>query len=291
MLKIAMIQLNIRCDDKCANYDRAETLLRQAADADCDVAILPEVFDTGFSQHVVRTAATGGNTREFLDAMAADCNLSLVAGIAEPADAAAQSSAAAQSGAEQRCRNVAVAFDRNGHLLAAYCKIHPFSFTGEDRFFVSGNRLVTCAIEGISTALFVCYDLRFPEIFRRVARDAQMMIVPANWPTSRQPHWEALLKARAIENQCVIIGVNRTGTNLSGLQFPGASRIYGPFGEEIPSRSISDELLIAEIDITEVARIRRQFPFLQDMRAVPTLPSMTIGDVCPAFRGGFEEAS
>ena len=254
-LKVALIQLDIRCDDKSANDDRAETLLQQAADANCDLAILPEVFNTGFSQHVTSTAGAGRNTREFLAAMATTYGLSLVAGIAEPADDA------------RHCRNVAVAFDRGGHVLGAYCKIHPFSFTGEERFFVPGNRLVTCEIEGIPTALFVCYDLRFPEIFRRVVRDVHMMIVPANWPTSRQPHWETLLKARAIENQCVVIGVNRTGTNVNGLQFPGASRIYGPFGEEIPSRSIGEELLIAEIDMTEVARIRQQFPFLQDMRS------------------------
>lgn len=253
-IQTALIQMRIRCDDKPANYRRAESLLRQAADNGCDLAILPEVFDTGFSPQVVDTARSGGNTREFLATMAKTCGMSIVAGIAEPAED------------EERCRNMAVAVDRGGRVAAAYCKIHPFSFTGEERYFVPGDHLVTCEIEGIPTALFVCYDLRFPEIFRRVARDVQMMLVPANWPTSRQAHWQALLRARAIENQCVVIGVNRSGPNAAGLDFPGASRIYGPFGEEVPAQSLSEELLIADIDMAEVARIRRQYPFLQDMR-------------------------
>lgn len=253
-MKTALIQLSIVCDNKHENYKRAEGLLKKAAEASCDLAVLPEVFDTGFSNNIATAAREGDNTIEFLAEMAQAYQMSLVAGIAEPASD------------PQKCHNVSVAVDRNGQMLARYCKIHPFSYTNEDRYFVSGDRLVTCNIEGIPTALFVCYDLRFPEVFRCVARDVRMMIVVANWPTSRREHWETLLKARAIENQCVVIGVNRTGTDEKGLQFPGASCIYGAFGEEIVCESITEELLIAELDIADVAKIRQQFPFLQDMR-------------------------
>lgn len=253
-MKVALIQLDIACDAKQENHRRAEGLLKKAADAACDLAILPEVFDTGFSGNIATVAREGANTIEFLAEMAQTYQLSLVAGFAEPADDL------------QQCYNASTAIDRKGQELARYHKIHPFSFTKEDRYFVPGNRLVTCTIEGISTGLFICYDLRFPEIFRCVAGDVQMMVLVANWPTSRQEHWETLLKARAIENQCMVVGVNRTGTDQNGLEFPGASHIYGPFGKEIVCTCVTEELLIADIDIHEVPRIRRQFPFLQDRR-------------------------
>jgi omega-amidase len=253
-MKVALIQLDITCDAKQENYKRVEGLLEKAADASCDLAVLPEVFDTGFSQNVATVAREGADTLAVLAEMAQTYRLSLVAGFAEPA------------ADPQQCHNAAAAFDRNGHELARYRKIHPFSFTGEDRYFVPGKNLATCTIEGISTALFICYDLRFPDVFRCVAGDVQMMVLVANWPTSRREHWETLLKARAIENQCVVIGVNRTGTDQNGLEFPGASHVYGPFGKEIACERIAEELLIADVDIQEVPKIRRQFPFLQDRR-------------------------
>jgi predicted amidohydrolase len=253
-MKVALVQLDIVCDAKQENYRRAEGLLKKAADASCDLAVLPEVFDTGFSQNVAAVAREGADTLAVLAEMAQTYQFSLVAGFAEPV------------ANPQQWHNAIAAFDRNGYEQARYHKIHPFSFTGEDRYFVPGNQLVTCNIEGIPTALFICYDLRFPEVFRCVTGDVQMMILVANWPTSRREHWETLLKARAIENQCVVIGVNRTGTDQNGLEFPGASHVYGPFGKEITCERVTEELLVAEIDIQEVPKIRRQFPFLQDRR-------------------------
>ena len=108
-------------------------------------------------------------------------------------------------------------------FIAKYSKMHPFSFAKEDQYFSAGNTRVIFHIEGIPASVFICYDLRFPEIFRDIAREVQAVFVLANWPSTRKDHWETLLKARAIENQCFVIGVNRTGKDGNGIRYPGAS--------------------------------------------------------------------
>lgn len=254
MMKIGLIQLNIVTSAKHVNVARAETFIRQAVGEGCDLAILPELFDTGFSEQIVGNAWAEPATATILATLANTYRINLVAGYAEGIPGS------------DKIANVAAAYDRSGKLLAQYTKIYPFSLAREDRYFVPGEQLVTCSIDGVSVGLFVCYDLRFPEIFRKIAREATVIIIVANWPTSRKDHWCTLLKARAIENQCVVIGVNRTGTDPNGLHFAGASQIFDPFGKMIGVGGETEELVMAEIDITEVGRIREKFPFLQDMR-------------------------
>jgi predicted amidohydrolase len=107
--------------------------------------------------------------------------------------------------------------------------------------------------------------LRFPEVFRKVAKKVQAIFVLANWPSTRMEHWDSLLKARAIENQCFVIGVNRTGRDGNGIDYSGKSKIFGPLGNEICSGSEKEELLIGEIFPHEVIEIRKKFPFLNSM--------------------------
>ncbi len=116
------------------------------------------------------------------------------------------------------------------------------------------------------SSIFICYDLRFPEVFRNVAKEVHAIFVIANWPAIRKEHWETLLKARAIENQCFVIGVNRTGKDGNGIYYSGASHIFDPSGNDICSDSESDEFLIGKFNPEEVIKIRSKFPFLNDMR-------------------------
>lgn len=220
------------------------------------MVVLPELFDTGFSPNIASVARAAPDTPTRLAHLARTYHVNLVAGYAEPV-----------SGAE-KINNTAAVYDRQGTLLAHYTKIHPFAFAQEDRYFLPGQQLVTCGIEGIAAGIFICYDLRFPEVFRCMARDVAAIFVLANWPTSRKEHWESLLKARAIENQCFIIGVNRIGADHKGLQFPGASGVFDPLGRQLCTGEATQELACAEIDATEVPRIRQQFPFLNDMRPI-----------------------
>lgn len=254
MLKIGLIQLNIVTNEKQTNLARAETFIRQAAGAGCDLVMLPELFDTGFSAQIVMSALAEPATATVLATLARTYHINLVAGYAEG------------MAGNEKIANIAAVYDRNGQVLATYTKIHPFSFAREDRYFLPGTRLVTCAIAGVSASVFICYDLRFPEVFRLIAGEVAIILIVANWPTSRQDHWCTLLKARAIENQCFVIGVNRTGVDQNGLHFPGASQIIDPFGQIICTGDETSELVMAEIDVAEVTRIRKTFPFLQDRR-------------------------
>ncbi len=255
MMKIALIQLNIATDAKPKNNERAERFIKKAAQEACDVAVLPELFNTGFSKNIVAIAdEEDGETASVLSKLAKEYHIHLIAGFTEKAIGS------------KKTRNIAAVYNREGELAAKYTKIHPFSFTREDRYFTSGNQLVTFDVEGVSSGIFICYDLRFPEIFRSIAKDVHLIWIVANWPASRKEHWETLLKARAIENQCFVIGVNRTGTDHQGLHFPGASHIFDPLGQKICSGNETEELLTGEIDPDAVIRIRAKFPFLQDMR-------------------------
>jgi predicted amidohydrolase len=255
MMKIALIQLNITAEAKQTNYERAESFIKKAAQEACDVAVLPELFSTGFPKNIVAIAdEEEGETASVLSKLAKGYNMNLIAGFTEKAIGS------------EKAKNVAAVYNREGGLIAKYTKIHPFSFTKEDRYFTSGDRLVTFEVEGIPSGIFICYDLRFPEIFRSIAKDVHLIFIIANWPTARKEHWETLLKARAIENQCFVIGVNRTGTDHQGLHFPGASHIFDPFGEDICIGDETAELVMAKIDVAQVIKVRSDFPFLQDMR-------------------------
>jgi predicted amidohydrolase len=146
-----------------------------------------------------------------------------------------------------------------------YSKIHPFTYGGEDRHFRPGSEHVTVDIEGTRTSLFVCYDLRFADEFWGLARDTDLYVVPANWPESRRTHWMSLLRARAIENQAYVVGVNRVGEG-GGLAYCGDSRIIDPLGNETVAAD-GESIACAEVSPQNVAEVRARFPFLQDRRS------------------------
>lgn len=254
-MKIALIQLNIAWESKETNYKRAESFAKKAAEEKCDVIVFPEMFNTGFSMNVPAIAEDeNGQTNSVLSEIAKRYGLYLIAGFP------------VKEHDKEKGRNIAVVYDRRGIRIAAYTKIHPFSFSGEDKYYIAGNDTVIFDIDGIPSSIFICYDLRFPEVFRKVAKNVQAIFVIANWPSSRKDHWEILLKARAIENQCFVIGVNRTGTDGNGIHYSGASHIFDPSGNGILFGNDKEEFLSGEINPSEVAEVRSKFPFLKDMR-------------------------
>jgi predicted amidohydrolase len=146
-----------------------------------------------------------------------------------------------------------------------YHKIHPFTYAGEDRHYQAGEERVTVTIEGLRLGLFVCYDLRFADEQWALAPEVDAYLVVANWPESRRGHWQALLTARAIENQAYVVGVNRVGKGGS-LSYTGDSRIVSPNGEVLASAAEGETMLLADLDPAEVARVRAALPFLPDRR-------------------------
>lgn len=250
-MKVALLQLDLAWEDVPANHARASRLLGQAADLGARLAILPEMFATGFSMDGRKVAqAEGGATETFLRERAASLGLHVLAGVAELA--------------EPLPANRALLVSPDGSVRR-YTKIHPFSFAGEEKVMASGGTVVTWDVEGLRVTPLVCYDLRFPEPFRLAADDTDLYAVLANWPERRRHHWSLLLRARAVENLAFVAGVNRVGEG-DGLRYLGDSALVGPWGEAIVSASEQETLLVGEVDAATVAEARRKFPVLADRR-------------------------
>lgn len=256
-MKIALIQMDTAWHDHAENRMKAEAMLERAASECCTMAALPEMFAGGFSMDLdAATEATGGPTMRMLSTAAKRHGMQIIAGLA------------LRDAGETMGRNAALMYAPSGELAATYVKMHPFSYAGEHARYAQGAGPVTFEIAGKSHAsVFICYDLRFPEVFRQVARSVSMIFVIANWPASRAAHWDALLRARAIENQCYVAGVNRVGVDGTGIAYAGGSVVYGPLGDEVIRADDAESVIVADIDLSEVDRVRREFPFLGDMRA------------------------
>lgn len=151
-----------------------------------------------------------------------------------------------------------------GEIISDYAKIHPFSFAGEDHKFRGGDNIVTFELNGIRFSTFICYDLRFPEVFQIASKDSQVIIVPADWPEKRKEHWQCLLRARAIENQIYIIAVNCVG-EIGGVHYSGDSCIVDPDGKVLAGLSGQEGILEYNL-INDVNCFRNSFQVKNDRR-------------------------
>jgi predicted amidohydrolase len=250
-MRVALLQLDTVWEDVPASHARAERLLAEAARGAARLAVLPEMFSTGFSMRPERVAQPpGGPSETFLRAQARALGLWIIASIPEKSEAAA--------------RNVALVVSPAGEV-ARYAKIHPFSFAGEDRQYEGGDGILTVAIEGVRVTPFICYDLRFPEPFRLAAEGTDLYVVVSNWPERRQAHLRALLQARAIENLAYVVGVNRTGEG-DGVRYAGGSVAFSPWGEVLAEAGEGETVLVCEVDAGAVTDARERFPALRDRR-------------------------
>jgi len=252
-MKIASIQLNIIWEDKPANFERAASFIENAKKDGCDLVVLPEMFNTGFSMNAnAISEPVNTKTAEFLCKIAKKNQINLIAGLVEKADG--------------KNENVGLFINREGRIKSRYIKNYPYSCAGEDKVYSSGDEQVIFDLENHLGSLFICYDLRFPELFRKVARQVEIIFVIASWPKPRQMHWETLLKARAIENQCFVVGVNRVGRDGNDLEYGGGSHVYSPSGEDLSRGSEDQEYIVTEIDFSEVKKTRKALPFLNDIK-------------------------
>ena len=251
MLRSALVQLNIAWEDRPKNHERAGILLAQAAAAGARLAILPEMFATGFSMQGESIAEEpGGATGTWLLETAAGLGLWIIAGVAEKGTPLP--------------RNVAHVVSPGGEVVR-YAKIHPFSFADEDKHYAGGDRVLTVPIEGVRVTPLVCYDLRFPEPFRLAAHETDLYVVIANWPERRRAHWQTLLRARAIENLAYVAGVNRVGDG-EGFHYAGDSALVSPWGETLAGAAENETVLVADVDPAAVKDARKKFPALRDRR-------------------------
>ncbi|OPY36470.1 MAG: C-N hydrolase family amidase [Methanoregula sp. PtaU1.Bin051] len=163
--------------------------------------------------------------------------------------------------------NTAIAIGPDGSVIAQYRKMHPFTFAGENVHYAPGDDLGIFDVRGFRLGIAICYDLRFPELFRLYAdKGVHGVVVPSAWPESRLSHWELFIRSRAAENQMYVIGVNATGTTPVDT-YAGTSMVAGPDGF-VSARAGSEEtFLTTELDAGIVKEVRRQFPALKDQRA------------------------
>jgi len=251
-MKVAAIQHDIVWENAPATIEHVTPFIDYAAMSGARLIVLSEMFATGFSMHPERIAEDeGGPIEQFLVTTAAARAVWIVGSIA-------------QRGADGKHRNNAVLAAPDG-TVHRYAKIHPFGFAREDEHYAAGDRFVTVDVEGVRVSLFVCYDLRFADEFWTLANDTDLYVVPANWPEPRREHWRTLLRARAIENQAYVVGVNRFGV-IGELNHVGDSAIVDPLGRTLAEASLGETVLIADVQADTVQSVRAQFPFLADRR-------------------------
>ena len=269
-MRVACCQFDIAWEDKPANYRRVEALVREAKLAAGTLLLLPEMFATGFSMNAGGIAEPlDGPTAAFVAQLARAHDVHVLAGVgvSGAAGGAPQAQAEAEAGDEiGRPRNEALLFGPDGRLACRYAKVHRFTFAGEDARYGAGDRPVACDVAGWRVQPAVCYDLRFPELFRGVdARGAELICVIANWPAAREPHWLALLKARAIENQAYVAAVNRCGRD-PNVAYAGRSQVIDPRGDVIADGGGDEQIISADLDLPSLRKYRAKFPALTDIR-------------------------
>lgn len=252
-MRVAALQSEVVWEDPEANFERLRPWVAAAAGAGARLLVLPEMYSYGFSMETERIAEpVDGPSTRFLIEEAERFGLWLAGSLPEQPEGA------------DRPHNTLVVAGPGGEVHR-YHKIHPFSYAGENEHYQAGDRFVSVVIEGLCFTLFICYDLRFADEFWATAVETDVYLVVANWPERRRHHWQALLLARAIENQAYVVGVNRVGEG-GGLVYHGDSRIIDPMGEVLAAAAGRETLLIAEVDAATVRQTRQKLPFLLDRR-------------------------
>lgn len=252
-MNIVAVQTDIQWENRKANHANVREMIVRAEIPAGSLIVLPEMFDVGFSMNTAATDPGDPSVSEtFVRELAIERKCAVLAGVV------------ARAGGGQLA-NEAVVFGPDGSELARYRKCRPYSLAGEDQHYCAGTGQITFEWDGCRIAPFICYDLRFPELFRPAALHADLMIVIASWPEPRIEHWFRLLQARAIENLAWVLGVNRTGRD-PALNYVGRSCLFDPQGKPIFEADPRPQVLAAEIDPLEPRRWRDKFPVLRDMR-------------------------
>jgi len=254
-VNIVALQTDIAWEDKASNFENVRQLMGKAAPAKDSLVVLPEMFATGFSMNAV-AESQGGETEQFLVSLAREHHVCIIAG-------------AAMLGKDGRPRNQALVFSPVGETLARYSKMRPFAPGGEAKHYSAGDTPAAFEWRGWTVSPFVCYDLRFPEIFRvaTAIHRPHLFTVIANWPQRRVHHWLRLLQARAIENQAWVVGVNRCGRDPDHV-YNGRSVIVDPHGEIVADAGEGEGRIGHRLDLAALQTYRADLPFLADMRSV-----------------------
>lgn len=255
---ISIAQMPIIVGQPELNLATARQMAAQAAARNTDLLLLPELWGSGYDLSHATVHATPSSEGLFAEmgAMAKQHQM-WVGG----------SLLGYEEEVEERPLNLFALFAPDGSLAATYGKLHLFRLMDEEKWLAPGTHRTLINMPWGKVGLAICYDLRFPELFRRYAlAGARLILLPAEWPHPRLAHWRTLLRARAIENQCFVVASNRVGQDPNGTRFFGHSVILDPWGEAIIEGDEETRLLTATIDLDEVEAIRAKIPVFEDRR-------------------------
>ncbi len=259
-LTITTIQTNLHWEDKAANLKMLEEKINSIKEK-TEIVVLPEMFTTGFSMKPELLAETmDGETVQWMKRISAAKKIILTGSVIIE-----------ENGSYY---NRLIWMLPNGQY-GVYDKRHRFAYAGEDNHFSAGSKRLIASVKGWKINLLVCYDLRFPVWARQsplstseegVESEAEydVLIYVANWPEKRIHAWKTLLQARAIENQCYVVGVNRIGNDGNDIHYSGESMIIDPMGEVLYTKKEEEDIFTMTLDKTHLQTIREKFPFLKD---------------------------
>ncbi|MBN2304261.1 MAG: carbon-nitrogen family hydrolase [Anaerolineae bacterium] len=255
-LTVSLVQMDVRRGNPRVNWGRAQEHVAEAARRGADVVVFPELWDGGVAYEKGKDLASSlsGGLFAQVVALARQHNIHVLGSMYEKRGVGIYNS-------------TAVISPRNG-VMGAYRKIHLFPLMNENKWLQPGEAPLAIDLPWGRTGFAICYDLRFPELFRRYANDgAQIVIVPAAWPHPRLDAYRTLVRARAIENQCYMVAVNRVGVDEEdGTHYFGHSCVIDPWGETVVEGGEIEGHFTLTVDLDTVAKARRELPALQDRR-------------------------
>lgn len=253
-MRVALVSLNQAWENKNLNLQACRSYIQKAKAEDVELIIFPEMTLTAFSMNTVATAEEGLSSEsvERFKELATEFHIAIVFGVVF------------RDG--DKATNNALMIDGEGLIRGTYSKIHPFTFAGEDKVFNGGSEICVVKLEPLTIGLTICYDLRFPEIYSALAQHCDLIVNIANWPARRIDHWNTLLKARAIENQLFMLGVNRIGVDGKGLEYLKSSQVINPNGEFLRPVISEDEIEIFDIDPEFTTKFKQTFSTTQDRK-------------------------
>lgn len=246
-MKITLLQSHLTWENAEANRQHFSTMISNAGAT--DLILMPEMFSTGFTMNPERIAEPlDGPTVEWMKEMASQHNCALTGSVV------------ISEGGKYYNRLLFVYPDGE---MKQYDKRHLFSLAGEDKAYTAGIERLVVEYKGWKICPLVCYDLRFP-VFSMNTEDFDLLLYVANWPEPRIAAWDALLKARAIENMCYVAGINRTGKDESGHNYPGHSQVFDALGISLLEPSENEGIFTVELNKDAVLQARKKFGFLND---------------------------
>lgn len=252
-LSVTLIQTSLLWEDKKANLSRFEEKIRPLK-GQTQVVILPEMFSTGFSMKPEELAEEmSGESVSWMKRVAAENQVILTGSLIIKE--------------EGHYYNRLIWMLPNGHY-GTYDKRHLFGYAGEDKHYASGSKRLIASVNGWKINLQVCYDLRFPVWARQQSQEEgpeyDLLVYVANWPERRRHAWITLLQARAIENQCYVIGVNRVGDDGNKIYHSGDSMLINPMGEVLYTQKDQEDVYTTKLDYDQLQHTRASLPFLKD---------------------------